>query len=264
MPRGVYPRTPEHNARSSASHKGKKYKPMSEQGKANIRSGMKKYYENPENRKKISTSMKKYYEEHPDAAKERNNRPEVRKKNSASHEGKSLEEKGHKPDCSCSFCGARRGELKGDKNPSKRPEVMAKIALSVTESWKKPERVAKQIQANCIRPNKAEKFLDELFQQFFPNQIKYIGDGKDKDSIIGGKCPDFIFTDGQKKIIELFGDYWHGEERTGVPNDQHERERIDLFAKCGYQTLVIWEHELKDVGKLRKKTMKFNGAKEEK
>jgi len=99
--------------------------------------------------------------------------------------------------------------------------------------------------------------LIKLLQKLFPNQWKYIGDGKDENSIVAGKCPDFIHTDNQRKIIEHFGDYWHGEEVTGIPNERHEQERIDLFAKYGYQTLIIWEHELNDKESLSKKLIEF-------
>ena len=48
-------------------------------------------------------------------------------------------------------------------------------------------------------------------------------------------APDFLSTNGQRKVIEVFGDYWHkGEDPQG---------RIDAFAKLGFKCLVIWEHE---------------------
>jgi len=142
-----------------------------------------------------------------------------------------------------------------------RSEVKEKCRKAAVERWEDPEYREKQLKAifkGCeLLPNKPEKFLDILFQRLFPNQIKYIGDGKDEDSIIGGKCPDFIFTDGQKKIIEHFGDYHHGEGVTGIPNEQHEQERIDLFAKHGYQTLIIWGYELEDMERLQEKIVEF-------
>jgi hypothetical protein len=147
---------------------------------------------------------------------------------------------------------------KGNVQTQNRPGYKERQRVSTTKQWQDPEYVSKQMIARGIKPNKSEKLLDELFQQLLPNRIKYIGDGKDEDSIIAGKCPDFIFTDGQKKIIEFFGDFWHGEGRTGVPNEQHEQERIDLFAKEGYQTLIIWEHELKNLDKVKRNVLQFN------
>lgn len=36
------------------------------------------------------------------------------------------------------------------------------------------------------------------------------------------------------------------------------KKRIDLFKKYGYDTLVIWEHELKDLEKLKKRVLEFS------
>ena len=58
------------------------------------------------------------------------------------------------------------------------------------------------------------------------------------------------FSDEHKKqIIELFGNYWHKEE------DICLREKI--YAQYGYNTLVIWEKELKYQNKVLDKITKF-------
>lgn len=102
-------------------------------------------------------------------------------------------------------------------------------------------------------PNIPEKFLIKLLQELFPNQWKFVGDGSFWLTSNGKHLnPDFIHVN-QKKIIEHFGDFHHGEGRTGVPNEQHERERIDLFAQLGYQTLVIWQYQLSDEKLLKNK-----------
>jgi len=62
--------------------------------------------------------------------------------------------------------------------------------------------------------------------------------------VIDGITPDFTNKNGQKKVIEVFGTYWHSERVTGVPEQQHERERRERFAKFGYGCLIVWEHEL--------------------
>ena len=74
---------------------------------------------------------------------------------------------------------------------------------------------------------------------------------------MAGKCPDFIHV-SQKKIIEHFGDWCHGAGITGISNEQHAQERIDCFTKEGYQTLIIWEHELCDRELLEKKLQNFH------
>jgi hypothetical protein len=93
-----------------------------------------------------------------------------------------------------------------------------------------------KIHSSCCRfPNKAETKLDGILQKAFPNEWKYIGDGK---VLIEGYSPDFININGKKQIIEMFGDYWH--------KGQNLQDRIDLFNKYGYSCIVIWECELAD------------------
>lgn len=128
------------------------------------------------------------------------------------------------------------------------------------EKWQDPKYVAKQMKSRHVKPNKPEKFLTKLFQKLFPNQWKYVGDGKDKNAIIAGKCPDFINISGQKKIIEHFGDFHHGLKRTGRTNVEEEQQKINHYAKYGFQTLVIWEHELKDINNVMNRILEFNNV----
>ncbi len=79
---------------------------------------------------------------------------------------------------------------------------------------------------------------------------KYVGNG---EVIIGFKNPDFINVNGEKKVIELYGDYWH---RNDNPQD-----RIDHFKKYGFDCLVIWERELKNKDSLLIKLKEFNNCK---
>ena len=60
--------------------------------------------------------------------------------------------------------------------------------------------------------------------------------------------------DWQKKIIEMYGDYWHNRPDWG----KRDERRLKTYKKLGYQTLIIWEHELKDLEKLRTKVMRFH------
>lgn len=110
-----------------------------------------------------------------------------------------------------------------------------------------------------IWPNNPEKILIKLLQKLFPNQWRYVGNGSFWLTSGGQHInPDFVNTDGQKKVIEMFGDYWHGEEKTGRVKEEEEQQRIDCFTKLGYQTLIIWEKELTNTEKLMKKIVDFN------
>ena len=219
---------------------------------------------------KITLSRPDVIERKRKAAKEAMNRPEVKAKISGDKNPmKRLEV---------------REKFQGDRNPAKSPEVRKKIgasnkialnrsevkeklrkpkskehnaknSASLKRCWQDPEYVAKQIKASHAFPNKLEKFLCKLLQKILPDQWEYVGSG---DFIVEGtnKNPDFIHVN-QKKIIEFNGDYWHGKEMTGRTKEEEEQQRIDLFAEEGYQTLIIWEHELVDLVGLTKKVTDF-------
>ena len=114
--------------------------------------------------------------------------------------------------------------------------------------WQNSEYKEKQVKAilNGLRkkPTKPEIKLNNLLQITFPNEYKYTGNGK---VIIGGLNPDFMNINGKKKLIELFGDYWHNSKRRkNMSYHQTEEGRINHFKKYGFNCLIIWEHQLKD------------------
>jgi hypothetical protein len=97
-----------------------------------------------------------------------------------------------------------------------------------------------------LKPNKPETFLINLLNKMYPGEWKYTGDAS---FMINGKSPDFTNCNGKKKLIELFGDYWH--------QGQTPQDRSDVFKPYGYETLVIWEHELKNIERLKFRINKF-------
>ena len=99
------------------------------------------------------------------------------------------------------------------------------------------------IASSNIQPNKIEVFLDGLLQENFPNEWKYVGNGQ---FIVGGICPDYVNINGKKKVIELFGDYWHSYLKTGRTELEEEERRINKFKEFGFDCLIIWQRELKD------------------
>ncbi|MBE3101960.1 MAG: hypothetical protein IMZ47_06785 [Firmicutes bacterium] len=163
------------------------------------------------------------------------------------HKGKSVRERGHKPDCNCGICKVNRNEFNYADEDRNR-----KIGEATRKRWKSPG-YAKKVRHN-IKPNKPEKLLNEFLKKLFPNEWQYVGNSQFS---LAGKNPDFINVNGQKKIIEFNGDWWHGPEITGRTKEEEEQQRIDLFAQHGYQTLVIWECELKDETGLKIKLQEF-------
>ncbi len=95
-------------------------------------------------------------------------------------------------------------------------------------------------------PNKTERFIQNFLQKICPNEYKYVGNGK---FILGSRCPDFLNINGKKKLIEYYGHYWHRGENI--------QKRIDFFKKYGFDTLIIWEYELKDIPKLSQRIIEF-------
>lgn len=104
--------------------------------------------------------------------------------------------------------------------------------------------------ASNKHPNKAELKLDGLLQKNFSGEWKLNFPIK---VWIDGKAPDFVNVNGRKAVIELFGDYWHGPKITGRTKKQEEQRRIKTFSRWGYETVIIWERELKDLKMVGKK-----------
>ena len=99
------------------------------------------------------------------------------------------------------------------------------------KNWLNPAYVEAYRKGRDAKPNKLEMRFNLFLDEHFPGKFKYVGDFY---CWIAGKNPDFIDFKN-KKIIELFGDYWHkGED---------PQFRINHYKKHGYDCLVLWEHE---------------------
>lgn len=133
-------------------------------------------------------------------------------------------------------------------------ETRAKRSKAMSKRWANPEykdRVVKAtILASHIKPNKPEQQLHTLLNELYPVQWKYTGDGK---LIIGGKNPDF--WNGDHKLIELFGDYWHNLKV--FPNKLTEKEIVTHYQQYNYKCLVIWERELEHPRKVVSRIIKY-------
>jgi len=110
------------------------------------------------------------------------------------------------------------------------------------------------------KPNKQERMLQEMLDSNFPNHWKFVGDGT---VILANLSPDFININEQKKIIELFGDYYHSAEKCRRWH-QTELGRIVTYSQFGYETLIVWEYELKDKEALLQKIEKFSQSEDKK
>jgi len=132
-----------------------------------------------------------------------------------------------------------------------------KLSIVKSELWSDPVYKKKHVKAvlkgNSNSPNKTEQILQNLLDKIDSKNWEFTGDGS---IIVDGKCPDFI-NKKMNLIVELFGDYWHSEELTNQKKEDHEKDRINHFKKSGYDTLIIWEHELKNENLVKQKIINF-------
>jgi len=140
------------------------------------------------------------------------------------------------------------------KEIQNRPDVKKRNKENGLIMWSNKKFVKKIKEIWNIRPNKPETLLINLFKDLNLN-YEYTGDFS---FMISGKNPDFT-NYKTKKIIDFFGDYFHGEEfrKDGKSNIIHVQQRIEHFEKNGYKCLIIWENELKEIDKVIHKIMEF-------
>lgn len=132
-----------------------------------------------------------------------------------------------------------------------KPELRVKASNHAKKLWADPnskfnslEYLENRVKLLNNRPTKPEKNLQIVLDFLKDTSFIYTGDGT---FWINRKNPDFV-DKKNKKIIEIFGDYYHSEKfrrNNGdfKNNDEHIKERINHFKESGYDCIVIWEHE---------------------
>ena len=128
-------------------------------------------------------------------------------------------------------------------------EIKQKIANTVKELWKDSVYAKKVLSSLQAEPNKSEKKLLRIIEENnFP--FRYVGDGQ---VIIDGQIPDFISTDGSKRLIELFGEVWHDPNhfvKIKVKPARTADAKQKFYTLHGYILLIIWDKELRDEEKV--------------
>ncbi len=118
--------------------------------------------------------------------------------------------------------------------------------------WKQANSKLREKMSNFLKfPNKLELKISKILSK----KYKYVGDGK---FWIERFNPDFINVNG-KKIIEIFGEHWHANPNKYKANDiicrnkkakdiwENDKQRLKTYKKYGYDTLIIWEHEINNI-----------------
>lgn len=220
-------------------------------------------HQSPEEKQKHSEWMSGRYIGEKNSMWGKHHSDETKKKMRARKLGKPISEE-HKQKIMKNFVDEYGIRLNlGKPNPNKNKTYVEMFGTERAEKIKQKhsvvskklwqnEEYAKDMRAG-LRPSGPELYIDFLLQNYFPDEWWFVGDG---EITISGLCPDFINVNGKKLIIELFGDYWH--TRKGIGHRYTEEGRKEVFAKPGYSTLIIWEHELADESKVIEKIRCFN------
>ena len=108
------------------------------------------------------------------------------------------------------------------------------------------------------KKTKPEVIVEQVLDIVNVKTFKYTGNGT---FWINRKNPDFVDFKN-KKIIEVFGDYYHSEyfrKKSGdfSSNIEHELDRKKHFEKEGYSCLILWEKETKNFDECKEKIFNF-------
>lgn len=207
----------------SRSEAGKIQKPaMSKEARRRIGNACRKRWANPEYKKKMIKELKS-----------RKHSKEAKRKISASLKGNKY----------------RKGIPHTEQDKKKISEASKKL-------WKNPEYAKKILKTLNRKPNQSEMKVVRLIKKH-NLLLRYVGDGK---LLIDGKCPDFVSTINNKKLVELFGEPWHDpthSKKIDVNYDRTEKGRVEFFKKRGYDCLILWDDELHNEAKVVEKINAF-------
>ncbi|MDO9334113.1 MAG: hypothetical protein Q7T57_06295 [Dehalococcoidales bacterium] len=103
-----------------------------------------------------------------------------------------------------------------------------------------PRAIEASHYAQNRRPNQVEVRLLSIIEKTLPGEYQYTGDGS---FLINGICPDFVNCNGKKKVIEVFGDYWHSDKKVRSWKET-ELGRIMQYRHFGFDCLILWEKDI--------------------
>lgn len=130
------------------------------------------------------------------------------------------------------------------ENPERKDHMRERIKALWQTSEYREKVVSNVIHSIHERPTNPEKELIGIIEQYnLP--FKYVGDGS---LIIGSLNPDFIHSNGKKKVIEVFGRVFHDPEESffEVSWKRQYWGRMSYYSQLGYDCLILWDDELKN------------------
>jgi len=130
--------------------------------------------------------------------------------------------------------------------------IVRSKAEAANLGWQNPEVMKKYWESLRRKPNVEELHVDEVIQEHFPQEFEYNG-GYELGIAIERKVPDWVHINGDKRLIEYNGCFFHSCEkcgyemmrngRTAESIRQRDKRKLEVFSKHGFQTLVIWGHD---------------------
>jgi G:T-mismatch repair DNA endonuclease (very short patch repair protein) len=133
------------------------------------------------------------------------------------------------------------GKLAGDKNPFYGRQHTEETKQKLRAAYRK-RCLENRYRILKTRPEKSlEKFIED-------NKLPYTYTGNRK-FWIEDVNPDFVNTNGEKKVLEVLGCYWHNcpihFPTKGCQSNRKTDSRKELiYKKYGYVCVQIWEHDL--------------------
>jgi hypothetical protein len=125
-----------------------------------------------------------------------------------------------------------------------------KMSQKKKDSWRNPLYAKKQSITIGRKPNQDELYVDAILQLDFPNEWKYVGDGK---FWIEGKNPDFVNVNGKKIVIEYNG--FRAIDRTGKifgHTEEKDQAKTYHYAKYGFKTINLYRKDLNNLEEILK------------
>jgi hypothetical protein len=127
----------------------------------------------------------------------------------------------------------------------RKKESRNRVSKLMKNKWKdgawKDKQIRKMKSGLNVKPNRLEKKMIDIINKYnLP--FKYVGNWQ---FILGGRCPDFLNCNGEKKVIEVFGTYWHSPiHNPKVKTPYTYQETMKHYGKYGFKCIILWEHEL--------------------
>ena len=119
--------------------------------------------------------------------------------------------------------------------------------LHKTEKFKRNHRIGNELAFKQKKQTKPEFLLEKsLLEMGYRNNIDYISE----QGFFGRYYADF-FIPCLRTIIEVYGDYWHGNDKVfKALNDrqiyqrEYDKNRKTMFEKYGFKYIIIWESDI--------------------